>query len=362
MTLAKPENTIGGITRATLESARQQLEVLNEYVRDVLKKGQDYGQIPGTNTNPTLFKPGAANIIIAFNCHSEPHKDETVIDLDRKFVSVTAYVDVIHNDTGAVRARGYGECNSWEVKYRYRELKRTCPSCGAPAILQNKEEFGSGWFCWRKQGGCGKNFPVGTVGIEEQVTGRVENPDPLDQTNTYLKMAIKRAEVDAALRLPGVARFFTQDLEDMVAGQQVSEDIATVNETPAVATAPKRQRADQPTAATCPIHNIRMGLDAGKRRCHRLTDESFCYGVPSRPPASDSEADGSIVSAVGVPVVELPASDLEELKDYVMSYGTGWEEFERVVLKMTWDEWVKVGGGPKTAKERFDRLLAAGSR
>jgi hypothetical protein len=31
-----------------------------------------------------------------------------------------------------------------------------------------------------------------------------------------LKIAIKRAEVDAALRLPGLARFFTQGLEDIM--------------------------------------------------------------------------------------------------------------------------------------------------
>ena len=65
-----------------------------------------------------------------------------------------------------------------------------------------------------KAGGCGAKFSDGDHSIEGQTTGRIQTEDPFDQMNTYQKMAIKRAVVDAALGLPGVARFFTQDLEE----------------------------------------------------------------------------------------------------------------------------------------------------
>ena len=42
---------------------------------------------------------------------------------------------------------------------------------------------------------------------------RIRNPDLLDLDNTILKMASKRAEVDATLSLPGVSGVFTQDID-----------------------------------------------------------------------------------------------------------------------------------------------------
>jgi hypothetical protein len=209
----EPEET--GISQASIQRTQQQLALLEELVHSVLKPDQDFGIIPGTD-RPTLLKPGAANIIAAFNCHSEPHVDIETIDPDDGFVNYTAHVDVVSNLTGKVVSRGFGSCNSYEKKYRYREEKRKCPHCQAQAIIKGRAEYGGGWLCWGKQGGCGAKFPDGDPSIEGQTTGQIDNPDPLDQANTCLKIAIKRAEVDAALRLPGVAHFFTQDLEDIM--------------------------------------------------------------------------------------------------------------------------------------------------
>ena len=162
-----------GLTKAGLDHTRDQLLLLENFVKEVLRKDEDYGQIPGTHGKPSLLKPGAANIAAAFNCHAEPVIDSSQLDPDGGFVSYEAHVDLVSNLTGLVMARGFGNCNSYEIKYRYR---------------------------WEGKG------------AERE---RLENTEPLDQANTIKKMAIKRAEVDAAMRLPGVARFFTQDLEDM---------------------------------------------------------------------------------------------------------------------------------------------------
>jgi hypothetical protein len=63
-------------------------------------------------------------------------------------------------------------------------------------VLKSKNE-GEGYFCWRKKDGCGALFPLGDKAIENQEVGRVENPDIADTYNTVLKMAKKRAQVDA---------------------------------------------------------------------------------------------------------------------------------------------------------------------
>jgi hypothetical protein len=225
---AEPEEM--GISQASIQHTQQQLALLEELVHLVLKPDQDFGIIPGTD-RPTLLKPGAANIIAGFNCHSEPHVDIETINPDDGFVNYTVYVDVVSNLTGKVVSRGFGSCNSYEKKYRYREEKRKCPHCQAQAIIKGRAEYGGGWLCWSKQGGCGVKFPDGDPSIERQITGQIDNPDPLDQSNTYLKIAVKRAEVDATLRLPGVARFFTQDLEDIM-GEAASVPPATQSRPP----------------------------------------------------------------------------------------------------------------------------------
>jgi hypothetical protein len=162
-----------GLSKAGLDHTRDQLLLLENFVKEVLRKDEDYGVIPGTHGKPSLLKPGAANVTAAFNCHAEPLIDTFTLDPQEGFVSYEAHVDLVSNQSGMVMARGFGNCNSHEVKYRYR---------------------------WE--------------GRDENRV-RIENTEPLDQANTIKKMAIKRAEVDAAMRLPGVARFFTQDLEDM---------------------------------------------------------------------------------------------------------------------------------------------------
>jgi len=108
-----------------------------------------------------------------------------------------------------VVSEGLGECNSMESKYRWRDSKRRCPSCRAEAIIKGKAEYGGGWLCFTKKGGCGAKFLDGDESIEGQTTGQVANDDIYSQVNTILKMAKKRALVDAALSAgrPGAISF-----------------------------------------------------------------------------------------------------------------------------------------------------------
>jgi hypothetical protein len=52
---------------------------------------------------------------------------------------------------------------------------------------------------------------------KQKVNGQdvqIENPDPADLQNTLIKMANKRAFVDAVLKATGASRYFSQDMED----------------------------------------------------------------------------------------------------------------------------------------------------
>ena len=151
-------------------------------------------------------------MIAAFNCYPDPHIETETIDLDRGLIFYRIRVDVLRMDDGRRRATGQGSCSSFEKKYRYRNALPICPECGKENVRVSK---GGGFYCWQKTGGCGASFHHDDERITSQPIGQVLNDDPMEQANTILKMAVKRGEVDAALRLPGVARFFTQDLEDM---------------------------------------------------------------------------------------------------------------------------------------------------
>lgn len=184
----------------------------------VLKEGEDYGIIPGTD-KPTLLKPGAEKINAFFGYvpdyslmagSMEDWKGEKYGEpLFYYHVKCTLLKD------GAPVGQGTGSCNSWESKYRYRQAKRTCPSCGGAFIIAGKAEYGGGWLCFVKKGGCGAKFASGDQRIEGQQVGQVANPDFADTINTVQKMADKRAYIAATLSATGASQWFTQDMEDM---------------------------------------------------------------------------------------------------------------------------------------------------
>ena len=182
----------------------------------LMTKDVDYGLIPGT-PKPTLYKPGAEILCQAYSLAADFTPKRTIGNgIDEPALSYLTRCDLhLGSLDGPVVAVGYGACNSWEKRYRYRNGERTCPECSQPAIIKGKEEYGGGWVCFKKKGGCGAKWPDGTAVIESQVTGQVENDDPYDLDVVLSKMSEKRAHVDATLRATNASRLFTQDVEDL---------------------------------------------------------------------------------------------------------------------------------------------------
>lgn len=183
--------------------------------RELMTEGEDYGVIPGT-PKPTLFKPGAEKLCQFY--YLVPRFVERTIEGDGQTVPhlrvrVTCY---LHHGTedGPIVGEGVGAANSWEKKYRYRTAQRECPACGVSGSIRRSRYDDKGWYCWDKAGGCGAKFSADEPDIVRQELGMVDNPDPYDAENTFLKMATKRAQVDAVLRTTATSGLFAQDLED----------------------------------------------------------------------------------------------------------------------------------------------------
>ncbi len=230
--------------RAALQAAKEQQDILGLFVRDIMTEGVDYGTIPGTARkgpdgkeipNRTLLKPGAEKLIAFFRCRPR-FKLRRHEDPDKGLYSYEFRCEIL-TASGDVVAEGFGSASSRESKYRWRTAQRTCPKCKQPAIRQSTKE--PGYYCWGKIGGCGAKFPPGDKAIEGQQLGRVENPDMADVANTVLKMAKKRAMVDAALALARCSDLFGQDLEDLV-------DTAATPAPAAKSEAPKSNGAAKP--------------------------------------------------------------------------------------------------------------------
>lgn len=195
-----------------------QVRLIQNAMQLVMKEGEHYGVVPGTKKN-VLLKPGAEKLLLLFRLAPTYGVDQ-VYENDGHF-NVTTTCTLTHAPTGSIAGAGMGMCTSKESKYAYRQGKRACPACGAEALIKSKfppkfdPQGDNAWFCFPKNGGCGKEYASDDEDITKQNTGRVPNPDLPDTYNTVLKMSNKRALVAAVLNVTAASDIFTQDLEDL---------------------------------------------------------------------------------------------------------------------------------------------------
>ena len=137
---------------------------------------------------------------------------------------------------------------------------------------------------------------------------------------------------------------------------------------PTVASAPPE--ATRPSVQSCPIHNVRLGRDSQKRWCHKLLDGSFCFGVvePVPPEAGKEPTPSDIPDIPNVPTFDdTPLGQLQrEVFEWALALAQmqgrklpydhaemEWDHFKGDVLKMPWEEWVRLGGTIDSARKRW---------
>lgn len=168
-----------------------------EFTKEILKENLDFGKIPGSS-KPTLLKPGAEKLKVAFNLQSEMSCIEKLIDLDHNYIDYT-YKCTIKSPRGQSLAQCEGSCNSHEIKYKYNWVIQNYKPSKADADQMKAKKLGK----WIKLDG---DFKWQTREINTEV---------LNIKNTLQKMAQKRAFVGAILMATGASEFFTQDIEDL---------------------------------------------------------------------------------------------------------------------------------------------------
>lgn len=236
------------------------------HLKRKFKKEVHYGApYPGSKKD-TLLKPGAELLAAHFGIRPRYDVMDKVLQINPANLSesVIIYVyrcEMVDIQSGLVVGEAIGACSSLEDKYRQRKAERVCPKCDKATIIKGKEEYGGGWICFAKKGGCGAKFKDGDKTIEEQPEGVTLNQNPVNELNTIIKMAQKRALTSAVLVATGASAYFTpgdeavKDLYDvpvdddseMVDGE--FEDIATPDTFPVDEPKTAAPLVDQPQPA-----------------------------------------------------------------------------------------------------------------
>jgi len=230
-----------------LQQVRARVNLIQEVMRSVMKDGTHYGTVPGCGDKPALLKAGAETLAMTFRLC--PEYQVEIIDLGDGHREVRVRCRML-SATGAFLGEGVGSCSTMESKYRYRKAEQKCPECGKNTIIKGKKEYGGGWLCFRNKGGCGAKWGDGAEEIEGQEAGKVENEDIYSLVNTVLKMAKKRAMVDAALSAGSLSDTFTQDMEDLADNAAAAAKEAP--ESPAQPPPATRPAQTPPAAQTAP--------------------------------------------------------------------------------------------------------------
>lgn len=222
-----------------LSFAKQRMTELQHFCADYLQEskdggtdGGDYGIIPGAGKKKVLLKSGADKLCDVYGLADRYRIIRAVEDFDHGLFDYTIQCELYRKTDEMFVGSGLGSCSSYESKYRWRESQRSCPKCAKNAIIKGREEYGGGWVCFKKKDGCGAKFSDTDPAITSQVVGRAENPDIVDTKNTVLKMAKKRAKIDAVIGATRSSGIFTQDLIEAAEEEETGAVISTRGEVP----------------------------------------------------------------------------------------------------------------------------------
>lgn len=198
----EPVNNINTLTIidtvkvSTIADSMQKIATFQAVIQKNLKEDHDYGVIPGTQ-KPTLFKPGAEKILMLMGITSEYEITEKVQDYENGFFAFT--VKAVLSKNGYKITEGLGHANTRESRYMNRWVtEKKIPEGIDKSTLQTREKP--------------SKFKKGEFYTEYLI----DNSDSFTLANTVLKMAKKRAQVDAVLTVASLSEIFTQDMEDLV--------------------------------------------------------------------------------------------------------------------------------------------------
>ncbi len=227
-----------------------QVALIQQIMAAAMKDGEHYGKIPGCGDKPTLLKPGAEKLCLTFRLAPTYDVDERTVDRGHREYRVQCALTSIIG--GTFIGQGVGICSTMEAKYRFRPGAAEPTDKPVPRAYWDvrqedpakaQELIGGKGFTVKKVDGKGWMIAKGGE--------KVEHDNPADHYNTVLKMAKKRALVDAVLTATAASDIFTQDLEDITANMAAATPLVAAPRSEPVA--PRTELADVQEASASVI-------------------------------------------------------------------------------------------------------------
>ena len=196
----------------TITELKDQVGLIQQVMKEVMREGEHYGVIPGCGDKPALLKPGAEKLIFTFRLVPDPQ--EEIIELPNGHREYR-YKIKLYTRGGVYLGAGVGSCSTMEGKYRYRndmvmtetpvpkeywDLRKANPE-------KAKEMIGGKGHAPKKN-----DLDQWVIAVQGD---KIEHDNPADYYNTCQKMGKKRALVDACLTVTAASDIFTQDIEEM---------------------------------------------------------------------------------------------------------------------------------------------------
>lgn len=170
------ENSENLLSEEGINQEITQFKLVQNFIKNHMKEGEDFGKIPGS-PKPSLFKAGAEKLCNLYGLSIRIDVLERVENWEEGFFHYLAKCTLVNRKNGEIAAEGVGSCNNREGKY--------------------------------------------------------SKQNPYNMVNTILKMAKKRALIDATLSATRISGIFTQDLEDIgeaVSSPEAGLQMATKNQ------------------------------------------------------------------------------------------------------------------------------------
>ncbi len=284
----------------SVEALKARIQQIQRLMNDVLKKDVDYGIIPNMpkGTKPCLLKPGSEQILAMFRLAVEPIvEDLSTEDCFRYRITVR----LTDSRTEAFLGAGLGEASTDETKYKW---KRTYSQKEYEAMPPDRRR--SKWISYRDDHGQPQDV--------EQLMIRQE---PADLANTVLKMAKKRAQIDATLTVTGASSMFEQDSFD--------EDDVAREEAPVQA-----QRRGRPAKAQAKQEDVKCG-SCGAVNGHLPSCKYHPSQKETKPAVAETKSAKTDTKAVeGEVVADRLVCQIKAFQDAKTQTGTAYVKYEVV--------------------------------
>lgn len=235
-----------GARSLTAADIRAQVNLIKDVMIEVMREGTHYGKVPGTN-GKSLWKAGAEKLMATFRLAARPRVEDLSSDGEiyyRVFVG-------LETTGGVFVGEGLGECSSREEKYAWRKAVHTKEWDATP---ENRRRIK-----FDKEGGETKQVRT----------------NPADVSNTILKMAKKRAQVDAVITATAASDIFTQDIEDLpdeILAEMAARPGASVSKHAATVVQP--QDSPERDKIVGVLKDVaKMGTDALRKEWERIGPE-----------------------------------------------------------------------------------------